>query len=337
MEGRMDNLTHTAIGLFLSRAGLNRLTPRATPILLLAANAPDLDVVSAAGGSIGYLHYHRHLTHSLAALPLLAILCVAAVRFIGRKPVNWTGAIIAAAVGLASHVVLDWTNIYGIRMLLPFSAEWLRLDITNVVDLWIWAICLLGIAGPFLSRLVGSEIASGGDRARHHGQGFAIFALLFVLTYNSGRAVLHARAEAGLSSRLYEGALPDRVFAAPDTLNPFRWRGVVETSNAFVVQDLNLVAPDPLAARPVVFHKPDPDPAIDAARRDPVIREFLAFAQIPLWRVSPWQELENGRLVEVFDMRFGSPAAPGFMARAILNGRGQVVRTDFAFGSPRAR
>ena len=337
MEGRMDNLTHTAIGLFLSRAGLNRLTPRATPILLLAANAPDLDVVSASAGSIGYLHYHRHLTHSLALLPLLAIVAVAAVRFIGRKPVNWVGATIAASVGLVSHLVLDWTNIYGIRMLLPFSAEWLRLDITNVVDLWIWAICLLGIAGPFLSRLVGSEIASGGVKARHHGRGFAIFALLFVLTYNSSRGVLHARALAGLSSRMYEGALPDRAFASPDILNPFRWRGVVETPDAFVVQDLNLIAPDPLAARPVTFHKPDADPAIDTARRHPVIREFLAFNQIPLWRVTPWPEIENGRLVEIFDMRFGSPAAPGFMARAILNGRGEVVETAVQFGTPRAR
>jgi inner membrane protein len=337
MEGRMDNLTHTAIGLFLSRAGLNRLTPRATPILLLAANAPDIDVVSGLGGSINYLHYHRHLTHSLAALPLLAILSVAAVRFLGRKPVRWMGATIAAAVGLASHLLLDWTNIYGIRMLLPFSAEWLRLDITNLVDLWIWAICLLGIAGPFLSRLVGSEIASGATSARHHGRGFAIFALLFVAAYDSGRGAMHTRAVAALSSRLYEGSLPDSVFASPDALNPFRWRGVVETSSAFVVQDLNLVAPDPLAVHSTVFHKPEPDPAIDAARRNPVIRQFLAFDQIPLWRVTPWQEVENGQLVEVFDMRFGSPSAPGFMARAIVNGRGEVVDTGVQFGIPRAR
>src|SRR5439155_27215011 len=114
----MDNLTHTAIGLFLARAGLRRLSPYATPMILLAANAPDMDVVSAAGGSLNYLHYHRHLTHSLAALPFLAILAVALVRLIGRKPVNWAGALAAAAIGLASHLLLDWTNIYGIRMLL---------------------------------------------------------------------------------------------------------------------------------------------------------------------------------------------------------------------------
>src|SRR5262252_6337057 len=48
----MDNLTHTAIGLFLSRAGLNRLTPRATAILLLASNAPDASGALEASSKI---------------------------------------------------------------------------------------------------------------------------------------------------------------------------------------------------------------------------------------------------------------------------------------------
>ena len=52
----MDQFTHTATGLFLSRAGLNRATPYAAPILMLAANAPDADIVSLAGGSLNYLH-----------------------------------------------------------------------------------------------------------------------------------------------------------------------------------------------------------------------------------------------------------------------------------------
>src|SRR5271157_6305162 len=64
LSASMDPLTHTATGLFLSRIGLKRWTPLATPILLLAANAPDIDIVTASGGSLSYLHYHRHLTHS---------------------------------------------------------------------------------------------------------------------------------------------------------------------------------------------------------------------------------------------------------------------------------
>src|SRR3954462_6785810 len=126
----MDNLTHTAIGLFLSRAGLRRLSPYATPVILIAANAPDVDIVSATRGSLNYLHYHRHLTHSLIAMPVMAILPVLLVRAVSRKPVHWAGAFLAALVAVATHLLLDFTNVYGIRLLLPFSSEWLRLDLT---------------------------------------------------------------------------------------------------------------------------------------------------------------------------------------------------------------
>ena len=163
---RMDPLTHTATGLFLSRAGLNRWTPLATPILLLAANAPDIDILAAAGGPLNYLHYHRHLTHSLVALPVLAVLSVLVVRAASRKPLRWAGALAAAALGVGSHLLLDWTNMYGLRALLPFSSEWLRLDLTSIVDLWIWAVLLISVAGPFIARLVGSEISSGNVKGR---------------------------------------------------------------------------------------------------------------------------------------------------------------------------
>jgi inner membrane protein len=333
----MDNLTHSAVGLFLSRAGLNRLTPYATPILILASNAPDVDVVSAAGGSLNYLHYHRHITHSWLLAPVLAALAVLLVRSVARKPVRWGGAILAACIGVASHLLLDWTNIYGIRMLLPFSGRWLHLDTTNVIDLWIWAVCLLAVAGPFLARLVGGEITSGGAKYRHHGRGFARFALLFVLLYSWARGVAHTRAVASLSSRTYEGAMPVRVMATPDSVNPFRWRGIVETPGSFVVQELNLAGVEPDGARPTVFHKPDPDPAIDAARRNQTIQGFLRFSQVPLWRVTPWPAIENAKLVEVFDLRFGTPLSPGFMAKAVVDGRGQVVESEFHFGTPRPR
>ncbi|MBM3775688.1 MAG: metal-dependent hydrolase, partial [Acidobacteria bacterium] len=80
----MDNLTHSLTGLLLARAGLDRLTPRAHWVLLAAANAPDLDVVSAASGALAYLQYHRHGTHSLALLPLMALLGPVVVRVVSR-------------------------------------------------------------------------------------------------------------------------------------------------------------------------------------------------------------------------------------------------------------
>jgi inner membrane protein len=332
----MDPLTHTATGLFLSRAGLGRWSPLATPILILAANAPDADIVTLAGGSLSYLHFHRHLTHSFLALPVMALLPVVLVRLIARKPVKWLGAWAAACIAVLSHLLLDWTNAYGIRLMLPFSARWQRLDLTNVFDIWIWAILLLSVAAPFLGRLVGSEIGGGSGRARHHGRGFAWFALAFLLLYNCGRAVLHARALATVESRVYGDAPPARAMVVPDAVDPWRWTGVVETGDFYAVTNFRLGAEfDP--TRAAIFHKPDPDPAIDAARGTRVISGFLEFSQFPLWRVSPAPEPENAKLVEVFDMRFGTPLTPGFMAGALVNNRLQVIDTEFQYGRPRRK
>jgi inner membrane protein len=331
----MDPLTHTATGLFLSRAGLKHWTPQAAPILLLAANAPDIDILTLGGGSLNYLHYHRHLTHSLLALPVMAILPVLLVRGVSRKPVHWVGAFLAALIAVASHLLLDLTNVYGIRLLLPFSARWLRLDLSGLFDLWIWGVLLLSLAGPFLSRLVSSEIGSGKRRALHYGRGWAWFALLFVLVYDTSRAVLHSRAVAILESRLYQGDVPERVLAVPG-LNPLKWRGVVETREFYLVSDVNLAA-DFNPQRGAIFYKAAPDPALDAAHRTLTFQTFVAFNQFPLWKVTPAGQPENGKRVDLFDMRFGTPNQPGFMTSALVNDQGNVVNTSFQFGRQPSR
>ena len=330
----MDTLTHTAIGLFLSRAGLREWTPRATSILLIAANAPDIDVLSALAGPGAYLHYHRYLTHSLAAMPVMAAAVVLVVRVAGRKQVPWGRAWCAALAGVASHLLLDWSNPYGIRLLAPFSGVWLRLDTTNVIDLWIWAVLLLGLLAPLLAGLVGSEITSGTIRPRRHGRAAAIAALLFVLLYDCGRGIAHARAVAMLQARVYQDMPPLRAAALPGAANPLRWRGVVETRGAFALADIDLTRDfDP--SRATIFEKPDDTPAMEAAGRTALFREFLHFSQYPLWRVLPVADPENGRQVDAMDLRFGTPADPSFMASAIVDAGLHVVRTAFQFGPGR--
>ncbi len=329
----MDPLTHSATGLFLGRAGLNRFSEQAPWILVLAANAPDIDIVTLAGGPLNYLNYHRHLTHSLAAWPVMALLPVLAVRLFTRKPFRWLGAYAISLAAVASHLLLDYTNIYGIRFLLPFSGRWFRLDLTSVVDLWIWGVLLVGLAGPLIARLVNAEI---GARTKSAGRGFAIFALLFLALYNAGRGVLHARAVATLDSRIYASAAPQRVAALPGPVNPLAWRGLVETREFYSVVDFSLLEEfDP--SRGAIFYKAEPGAAIQAANNSPEFRDFFNFSQFPLERSMPLADPEGATRVEAMDMRFGTPAQPGFVATADVNNRLQVVRAWFTFGAARPR
>ena len=127
----MDNLTHTLTAIAISQTGLNRKTRFATVTLILAANAPDIDIVAALKGSVAYLKYHRGITHSFVGTIALAILIWGLMCWLGKRvqpkprlPLNPRWLLLAALLGTGSHLLLDFTNAYGVRPFLPFSGRW---------------------------------------------------------------------------------------------------------------------------------------------------------------------------------------------------------------------
>ncbi len=330
----MDPITHTLTGLALSRAGLNRLSAHATPVLLLAASAPDIDIVTAPWGAVNYLHYHRHITHSLLALPLMALLAVLVVRPFARKPFNWKWTYGVALIGVASHPLLDWMNAYGIRLFLPFSKKWYALNIASLPDFWILGVLLLAAVAPWFSKLVNSEIGARSGT----GRGWAIAALCFLVLFPLGRYLLHERALEVLDSRLYDNMEPLRVAALPGPLNPFRWRGLVETGPFYEVFDVNLLGEfDPSAGR--LLYKPEPDArqaaAAAVARGTEAFRVFLDFSEYPYWRFTALDQPADGIRVEVSDLRFGTPPRSAFVVRAVVDGAGRVLESGFSYGGRR--
>ena len=134
----MDNITHTLTGLMMARAGLARTTPRGgTLMMMLAANVPDIDVVFGLPGGLAYMEYHRGYAHSLLLAPAMAVIPLLLAHWIRGASVSWK-AWLACLLGVLSHLALDLTNVYGVRLLLPFSGHWFHWDVTPVVDL---AIC----------------------------------------------------------------------------------------------------------------------------------------------------------------------------------------------------
>jgi inner membrane protein len=323
----LDNLTHTLTGIMLARAGLRKFSPRGTLLLALAANAPDIDVVSWFGGPLVYLEYHRWITHALIAMPVIALLPVAIVRIFHRGSFSWIRAFLLSLTAVATHLLLDFTNVYGVRLLLPFSSQWLRLDITSVIDLWIWAILLLALAAPALARLVSSEIGAKGSP----GRGWAIVALAAIVIYDFGRYLAHERVLAMLNSRVYRAEAPLRTAAFPNMANPLRWTGLVELSDAYVMLPVGLPDDfDPTRGR--AFFKAARSPATEAAANSRAFRVFLDFSAFPLWRTTPAGEPETATRVDVFDLRFGNPDQPGFNASAIVDVSNRVLSAGFSFG-----
>ena len=146
----MDNLTHSLVGLTAAKAGLERLSPGATILCVLAANSPDADVVVLAfGDRWDFLQHHRGITHAIigtAVLALLLPLIFAGVdrvwaRLRHQSPkTKLRGLLIASVIASATHPFLDWTNNYGIRFLLPWNPRWFYGDLVFIVDPFIWVV-----------------------------------------------------------------------------------------------------------------------------------------------------------------------------------------------------
>ncbi len=330
-RARMDNLTHTLVGIALSRAGGSRLGPYATGLLVLACNAPDIDVVARLGSGATFLANHRGITHALLVAPLLAV-TVAGLFLGGHKLARASGrfrfapAFLTALGGiLFGHLFLDWTTNYGTRLLLPFSGRWLASDAVPIIDGWLLLVLAASLTLPLLFRLISEEI--GAHRAG--GRGAAIFALVFLLVWFGFRGLCHARAVAVLESRTYHGLEPRRVGAFASLANPFHWHGVVETAEAWEVAEVELLEEfDPTRTR--TYHPPDPSTALEAARRTRTARIFLDFARFPYSYV---EVAEDGYEVVLRDLRFefGVNGQKGFVARIRLNRGLALIEEDFRF------
>jgi inner membrane protein len=324
----LEPVTHFLTGACMGRAGLNRRTALATAVLTLAAEAPDLDVLSRFGGPAFGLAHHRGFTHSLLGVPLDAAVVVGFVYLIwrlrGRKvkdpnlPPRWGRLFFYACLAGLSHILLDFTNNYGVRPFWPFSEKWYSWDIVFIFEPVMFGFLLLGLIVPPLFSLIDREIG-----ARTHGpQGriAATVALAAVVLLWGLRDFEHRRAVSALAARTYEGVDPLRVSAYPALADPFHWYGVVETPAFFALAPVNSLAPDvDPEGRLDLHYKPEETAISLAAKRSYLGRVYLDWAQYPIAEVEEIQPPEGGYIVHFQDLRF-------VQLPSLLNRRGEPRR-----------
>jgi inner membrane protein len=315
----LEPVTHFLFGAVLGRAGLNRKTALATATLTLAAEAPDLDVLSRFGGSAFGFNHHRGFTHSFLGIPIDATVVVAFIYLIwrlrGRKtrnpslPPRWGLLFAYACLAGLSHIFLDFTNNYGVRPFWPFSERWYSSDLVFIVDPVLLVVLLAALILPALFSLINEEIgARNKDRFAPKGKLAATAALIAIVAYWGLRAYEHRRAVNALEARTYQGAEANRASAYPDWLSPFHWFGVVETTNFFATMDVNSASVNSLTpevdpdAQMLVHYKPEETPITLAAKKTYLGRVYLSWAQYPLTET---QELNN------------DPASSGHAAYAV--------------------
>jgi inner membrane protein len=329
----MEPVTHALTSIALGRAGLNKITRSATPMLLVSGLIADVDWVTRLAGAETFLRGHRTITHSLVGTTAIIAAIAAAAWFIGRKFTKYAVGIVPAlaicATGAGAHLLFDMLNGYGVKLLWPFSPKWYAWDLADSVDSWILFFLLAGLLSPELFRLVLEEI---GSRPKRHGrQRGATVGLIFVTLVVAGRAFAQERAFALLDSRNYRGQTPLQVAAFPRPSNPLLWSGVVETDNAI----FNLEVPlgpgrafDPELAE--THFKPEPSVTLKNAAGSSTAIEFLNFARFPLASVQPEGD---GFQVRLRDMRFASELAGrrGVIAVIDLNAQSLVVSEHFEF------
>jgi len=337
----LEPVTHFLTGACLGRAGLNRKTALATATVTLAAEAPDLDVLgNLKGGTFGFAH-HRGFTHSFLGLFLVAAAVVGFIYLIwrlrGRKlknpnlPPRWGLLFLFAYVAGLTHILLDFTNAYGVRPFWPFSERWYSWDIVSIVEPVLLILLVGGLVLPGLLSLVDQEI---GARSRGpQGRWTATFALIGMVAVWAVRDYEHRRAVNALEARQYEGADPIRVSAYPYIWDPFVWSGVVETRNLFASMLVDSSQPevDP-GEQMQVRYKPPETAATLAAKRSYLGRVYLDWAAYPLTEVEQLDEPAS-YIVRFKDLRYLYPGerSSALSARVLLDANYEVIAEEFGF------
>ena len=365
----MDPVTHFLTGACIARTGFNRRSAYATLTMVLAAEAPDLDTLWAIRGPIANFTHHRGWTHTFLGLPLDAAAVLGAVflwhRWKTRSehlpqnrlhqasrdipsssaghsprlqrpplPPRWGRLYLFAIIALLSHLLLDWTNNYGLRPFFPFNPRWYAGSFVFIVEPVMLALLAIGLLAPVLFGLINSEI--GARRDPHRGRGWATFALVGILLLWSVRGYERLHAEDLARAADYGNAEIQRSTVSPYPINPFRWHGVVETPIAYQLSTIDSLA-DHVATseQDDLLYKPAETPAILAAKSSPLGHAYLDWSPFPLVSQTSVPAADSLTVVTFRDPRFlydtigmHGRTQPVLTGQAFVNDENEVIRME---------
>jgi len=260
----------------------------------------------------------------------------AAPRAPGQQPIRWGWLYLTTFIAASTHILLDWTNNYGVRPFFPFNPRWYAGSFMFIAEPVIWGLFFLAFFMPWVLGLADREM--GVRRQRFRGRGWAIFALAAITALGCWRWSEHARARTLVDNVEITSEPVTRMAFEPYPINPFHWHGILETPHFYQTAEIDTrtgaIASDPATD---VMYKPADTPAVEAAKRTPLGEVYLDWGSWAVVRdigqqqapgVSP-PSLPPGRAwttVEFTDLRFDYAFTSGRgPARSVLGGWVYIV------------
>jgi len=291
----MDPICHTLVGASLGATGLEKKSRYGRATLIIAANLPDVDVISYVWGETASYAFRRGVTHGLPAIVVLPVLLAVVVKLFARfrlstgREVLFRWLLILSALGVATHPALDWLNNYGMRWLMPIVDEWFYGDTLFIVDWVLWLVLGVGL------------LAAGWFRHEtlRWFQQPASVSLAFIVAYIAMSFGITQLAEREALARVANDP-PRGVMASPVPLNPLRRDILLEYDTEYRLGTV-LFAPGPqFEWSQTAIPKGDPA-LLERGREQRQGRQFLRWARFPY---SVVDESEGGTVVRLADARY---------------------------------
>lgn len=283
----------------LGRAGLNRRTALATSTLVIANNLPDIDVGVFATNTLA-MSFRRGWTHGVLAQLTLPIVLTGAMllydRYYRKKSspedrVKPGQLLMLSYLGVLLHVFMDFTNSYGVRLLMPFSDRWFYGDALYIVDPWLYL--FLGL-GWWLAK----------TRPRPARIGVALAAI-----YVAGMLLSNLVARREVAGGLARAGRPEtRFMVTPVIADPFRREVIIDVGDRYEKGNLWF---DPRPHfRPAGFGIPN---GLDALPAQPALQLPRAHAFLR-WSRFPFVQVDPSGAVWLNDYRYANAGPYGWSA-----------------------
>lgn len=238
---------------------------RAALVGLGAGLLPDADVlIRSAADPLLVLEYHRHFTHALVMVPVVALVAAVAFWLVLRRRLPFRRVYGYALLGASLAGVLDACTSYGTHLGWPFLDEPVAWSIIAIFD-------------PVFTLLLGLPLVLGLVRQRPHvvRWGLALAAgylLLGVVQQQRAEAVVRDLAD-------QRGLVAERFIVKPTLANLVLWRALTVTEGRVYADAVRVglgssrVYPGASAS---LFELADIDDAPRAVQRD--VRRFVRLA-----------------------------------------------------------